>query len=350
MPTPTPELEVPPESVDVAQLGARMESSVQVERMVRQLGRRGSDAILAYRSFQGIVLVDLASGTADVVEPSVDALGYAPEFVIVRSDDVQSIDLDRSDILLRAVGQTIAIDPADLDVRLIADDTSLIVTDTKSSGMYWVPGRDLQGQAAEVLTLSGGQVSWFRAPHAIQLIVEDGLGLLAVSKRGEGETLIADGGEFVPLFEHPVIDGNAAGALLRICDDTSCRFEITHNEIDGETSWRVPDDFVSQGDRFLLSPDAQAILRYTEHGFAEIYENRDQSVSWVTGASMHHASWGPDSSFVAWIDLLGAPEIRVMFIDERDWLRIDLDDMGLPRPIGTELVVFEQPSDEPESS
>ena len=53
---------------------------------------------------------------------------------------------------------------------------------------------------------------------------------------------------------------------------------------------------------------------------------------------------------MAWIDLLGAPEIRVMFIDERDWLSMDLDDMGLPRPIGTEVVVFEQPSDEPETS
>ena len=346
MPTPTPELEVPAENVDVAQLGARMESSVQVERMVRQLGRRGSEAILAYRSAQGIVLVDLAAGTADIVEPSTQALEYAPQYVVVRTGgDTHTIDLDPTDVLLRAAGQTIAIDPHDLDVRLIAEDASLIVTDTESSAMFWVPGRDLQGQAAEVISLDGGRVEWFRAPHAVQLVVEDGLGLLAVSKAGGGETLLASGGEFVELFGDPVVDANASGALLEVCDGAACRFDVV-----GASEWTVPADFVEQGDRFLLSPDSAALLRYTEHGFAEIYRQPDDSVSWVTGASMHHAAWGPDSSFVAWIDLLGAPEIRVMFIDERDWLRVDLDDMGLPRPIGTELVVFEQPSDEPASS
>lgn len=345
---PTPELEVPAEDVDVAQLGARMGSSVQVERMVRQLGRRGSDALLAYRSAQGIVLVDLAAGTADIVEPTADPAGYAPEFVVVRTDDTHDIDLGPGDVLLRAAGQTVAIDRADLDVRLIADDSSLIVTQTRNDESYWVPGRDLQGQAAEVIGLADGRAEWFRAPHAVQLIVKDGLGLLAVSKAGDGETMIADAGEFVPLFDDPVLDANANAALLRACSATPCVYRVA--EFDAPTTWIVPSDFIGHSDRFVLAPHGEALLRYTEHGFAEIYDNRDQSVSWVTGASMHDAAWGPDSSFVAWIDLLGAPEIRVMFIDERDWLRIDLDDMGLPRPIGTELVVFDQPADEPETS
>ena len=58
---------------------------------------------------------------------------------------------------------------------------------------------------------------------------------------------------------------------------------------------------------------------------------------------MESAAWGPGSAFVAWIDRLGPPELKLMFVDEPDWLSLDLAELGLPRPIGHALVVFESP-------
>lgn len=342
-------LQVPAQDVDVTQLGSRSGATVQVERLVRQLGRRGSDLLLAYRAADGVVVVDLSAGTASLIEPTTDQVLLAPQYSLPRTAvDTYTIDLNPFDVLLRGGGQTFAIDPVTQDVRLIADDASLVTAQTTEGPMYWVPGRDLQGQAAEVIALSDGIAEWFRAPHARQLVIADGLGLLAVAKGPEGGTLIAQAGDFAPISDHRVLDANTNALLEQACDQAEpCRFLV--RDLATDEVWRVPDGFIDTRDRFKLSPDGTAVLRHTPDGFAEIYDADDQNVAWVTGASMHDAAWSPDSSFVTWIDLLGAPELRVMFLDERDWLNINLLDLGVPRPISGELVVFMRPGD-PETS
>lgn len=342
---PTPELQVPAQDVEATQVGSSVGSTVQIERLVRQLGRRGSDLLLAYRAAEGIIIVDLAEGTAELIEPTRDQLPLAPQFVVFRtSGDSYTIDLKPTDVLLRSGGETFAIDPATRHVRLVADDASLIAAQTAEGPMYWVPGRDLQGQAAEVIAMSDGDAEWFRAPHARQLVVSDGLGLIAVAKGPEGGTLIAQAGDFVALSDHRVLDANANAVLEHACDQAEpCRFLV--RDLATDELWRLPDGFVEIRDRFTLSPDGRAVLRHTPDGFAEIYDADDQNVAWVTGASMHAVAWGPDSSFVTWIDLLGAPELRVMFLDDRDWLNINLLGLGVPRPIDEKLVVFARPGE-----
>ena len=342
---PTPGLDRPVEAVNAGQLESRPGSDVQLERLVRQLGRRSTEAVLAYRAAEGIVLVDLSAGTAEVVEPAEGAASI-PEAISVRiRGDVQPVDLSANDTLLRSHGETFAVDRTDLRVRLIARDGSLVVVESRSGSLFWVPGQDLQGSAPEVTSLTGGTTEWFRSPQTVQLVVADGLGLIGLETTPAGGTLIATGAGFEPLSEHRVLDANAGGRLELVCPGVeTCGLQVVST--DGGV-WVVPPGFAELADRFVLAPNARAVLRYTPSGYAEIYDVGTQSVSWVTGASMNDAAWGPDSSFVAWVDVLGAPELRVMFVDERDWLSINLSELGIPRPIDSEVVVFAGPSTGP---
>ena len=348
-PVPTPGLDRPADAVDAGQLGSRRGADVQLERLVRQLGRRSSEAILAYRAAEGIVLVDLSAGTAEVIEPF-EGAASGPEAIAVHiGGDAHPVEFSANDTLLRSNGEVFAIDRTDLRVRLIARDGSLVVAESRSGSLFWVPGQDLQGSAPEVISLTGGTTEWFRSPQTVQLLVADGLGLIGLETTTAGGTLIATAAGFEPLSEHRVLDANAAGRLELVCPGVeTCGLQVVST---GGGVWPVPPGFAELADRFVLAPNARAVLRYTPSGYAEIYDVGTESVSWVTGASMNDAAWGPDSSFVAWVDVLGAPELRVMFLDAPDWLSINLSELGIPRPIDSEVVVFSRPvGDGPGSS
>ena len=196
-----------------------------------------------------------------------------------------------------------------------------------------------------------GERQRFRSPHGTQISVHDGLGMVAVNKGPSSGSWIATAAEPTFLPDVRVITGSAGGVLIEACAPSTdgaatsggCSLSVEVEELStwsGPSGWEVPASFVDFGDRLVLAPDGQALLRYSPDGFAEVFTNSDQSVSWVTGASMRTGVWGPNSSFVAWIDVLDQPEIRLMFTDARDWVTVDLDQLGLPRPSGPELAVF----------
>lgn len=301
----------------------RVVVTVQVERLQRQLVRRDSPAFVAYRSDQGIVVVDLVGGHSAVSD-------LAPGVSAVFADAH----------LLRSGASTYAVDPETLRVSRVAQDSGVVVNDTLDGNVYSVDSGALSSQRAIIEVVAGGDYSFHRMPtggQQIQLV--DGLGVLAVPNSPTGETLIAGVDSFRTLSQNRVLTGSSNALLEQICPtEDQCALSIT--SLEGSERNQVPASFVRFGDQYSLAPDGKALLRYSSEGFAEIHFAGTQSISWVVGVGMHSPAWGPNSDFIAWIDRIGDPTLRVMFLDERDWLTIDLRDLGAPPPSSAELIVF----------
>jgi hypothetical protein len=311
--------------VDASPIGNRGPTTVQVERMQRQLSRRASNPIIAYASADGIVLIDMVAARPWLPELGADATPVAGTPV------------------LRLGPESYAIDPVDLSVNRVGTGSSMVVAETADGNAYFVDSKTLTGQASLVEVVADGVYDFFRMPTGgFQLLAADGLGLLAVPKGGTGETLIAAAEGFVPLSSNRVLAGTNTSLLEQTCvDDSACTLAI-FDLVTGESS-PVPPSFVRFGDRYVLAPNGQGLLRYSPEGFGEVYTTGTDSISWIIGAGMEAPVWGRQSDVIIWIDRIGAPKIKLMFPDERDWLTIDIGDLGAPPPISNDLLVFERP-------
>jgi len=306
----------------------RVKITVQVERLQRQLIRRDSSAVVAYRSDDGVVIINLTAGTSQVADLTTGAT-----------------TIDAGAFLLRSGASTFAIDPASLAVAQVVDDSSLVVTRAEDGNSYFVGAATLGEHSAVVEVVADGELSAHLAPGGYTLRALDGLGLIAVPKSPTGSTLISAADEFVTLSENRVLTANSSAILEQACvNPTACTLEVASRLTD--SAWTVPANFSRLGDQFVLSPAGTSLLRYTSEGFAEVYESESDDVSWVIGAGMQSPAWGPGSNFVTWLDLGGDPKLKVMFLDERDWLTIDLRDLDAPPPTSPELIVF-TPTAEP---
>ena len=302
---------------------ARTVVSVQVDRLQRQLTRRDSAAFVAYRSKNGVVVVDLVRGKSAVTE-------IAPGVTPVYADSH----------LLRSGSATFAIDSETLQATRVAANSSVVVSDTLDGNTYLVDSGALSGQGTIVEVVADGEYGFHRLPlGGLQILPVDGLGILAVPKSPTGETLIAGAEDFASLSDNRVLTGTSAALLEQACPtEEQCELVITRLE-SGEQN-TVPASFVRFGDQYSLAPNGEALLRYSPEGFAEVYVAGTESILWVVGAGMRAPAWGPNSDFIAWIDRIGDPTLKIMFPDERDWLTIDLRDLGAPPPASPELIVF----------
>jgi hypothetical protein len=301
----------------------RVAVTVQVERLQRQLIRRDSAAFVAYRSDQGIVVVDLVGGQSAITD-------LAPGLSAVFADAH----------LLRSGASTYAVDPETLRVSRVAQDSSVVVNATLDGNVYLIDSAALSSQGTIVEVVADGVYSFHRLPTGgLQIQLVDGLGVLAVPKSPTGETLIAGVDSFTTLSQNRVLTGSSNAVLEQICPiEDQCELWIT--SLEGGEQHQVPASFVRFGDQYSLAPDGKALLRYSPEGFAEVHFAGTQSITWVVGVGMHSPAWGPNSDFITWIDRIGDPALRVMFLDERDWLTIDLRDLGAPPPSSAELIVF----------
>lgn len=302
-------------------------NDIQVGRLARQLQRRQIDIALAYRSDEGVALVDLRGGTTQVLD-----LGEA------------TTSVDPSLALLRSGTDTFGIDPETFAAVQVVDDSSIVVTSAALESTFYVGADGLRSQAplVEVLTAEG-ESSGYLTPAGHQLIALEGLGLIAVPKGPTGGTLIAGLDGFEPLSDHRVLTANPVAMLEQVCE-TPIQCSLVVTGLDGDLRWEVPSDFSTIGDTYRLAPDGMALLRITPTGYAE-FVSSDHSVLWVIGAGMDSPVWGPDSTFIAWLDFIGEPTLKVMFVDEPDWLTIDIADLGGSRPVGHDLMLLPLPLD-----
>jgi len=297
--------------------------SVQVERLQRQLDRRDSTAFVAYRSAEGVMVIDLVTGMSVIteLEPGVTAIYSDPH-------------------LLRSGASTFAVNTDTLEVSRVADNSSVVVSDTLDGHTYLVDSGSLSGQAALVEVVADGEYGFHRLPSGgLQIQPVDGLGILAVPNSPAGETLIAGVDTFLSLRENRVLTGTSNALLEQVCSTEDQCALVVANLASGEQH-AVPSSFVRFGDQYSLAPNGHALLRYSQAGFAEVYVTGTESILWVVGTGMHAPAWGPNSDFIAWIDRIGDPKLKFMFPDERDWLTIDLRDLGAPPPASPELIVF----------
>ena len=297
--------------------------SVQVERLQRQLDRRDSAAFVAYRSAEGVVVIDLVTGMSVITE-------LEPGVTAIYSDAH----------LLRSGASTFAVKTDTLEVSRVADNSSVVVSDTLDGHTYLVDSGSLSGQAALVEVVADGEYGFHRLPSGgLQIQPVDGLGILAVPNSPAGETLIAGVDTFLSLRENRVLTGTSNALLEQVCSTEDQCALVVANLASGEQH-AVPSSFVRFGDQYSLAPNGHALLRYSQAGFAEVYVTGTESILWVVGTGMHAPAWGPNSDFIAWIDRIGDPKLKFMFPDERDWLTIDLRDLGAPPPASPELIVF----------
>ncbi len=151
---------------------ARTVVSVQVERLQRQFDRRDSAAFVAYRSAEGVVVVDLGSGMSVIteLEPGVTAIYSDPH-------------------LLRSGASTFAVNTDTLEVSRVAENSGVVVSDTLDGHTYLVDSGSLSGQAALVEVVADGEYGFHRLPSGgLQIQPVDGLGILAVPNSPAGET------------------------------------------------------------------------------------------------------------------------------------------------------------------
>lgn len=298
-------------------------NNVQVDRMKRQLDRRGSAPTIAYRSAEGIAFVHLSRGVAEVA-------------AVLDQGQVQA-----GHAILRSGGESFAIDQTTLVPVRVASGSSIVVADTADGSTYFVDASGLAGTAPDVETSTDGEnLETIQAPLGHQLIAFDGLGLAAIAKGPSGGTELAGPDGFVPLSSHRVLAATATSVLEQVCESPLvCKLSVA--TIGGPERWDVPASFGRLGDTYYLAPDGGSLLRVTPEGFGEAFVAETNSIAWIIGQGMKTPKWGAQSSYIAWLDLVGEPNLKLMFVDERDWLSIDLSALDAPLPIGPEFVIFE---------
>jgi len=336
-----PAEDVEPTQLGTTLLGADSGPNVRIERLQRQMVARDSNAVLGYRTNAGLALIDARAGTA-IVAP-ITTEGANDPFIANRT------------VLFRSGPETFAIDPLSLRVTLLADDSSIIVPATATPS-----GTDLVVTVAgEELRTPEPLVTWrwdvpdaatgeYRTPVNHLLVPAEGIGLLAVADDPRGNTQVAGSVSFEPFSDGLVRDAHRGGWIEEICSGEpltapgqgGCLLRMV--QADGGVAAQPPVVFAQPGDAFLLSPDATSVLRYSTAGDADIFISEESATTRVTGAGLSAAAWDSNSEFVAWLDLLGPPELRLVYPEDRFWLTVDLADLGLPRPISPEIVVFAQ--------
>ena len=243
--------------------------------------------------------------------------------------------------LLRASdGRVYAVDNEDLDLVHIVATDHLAAIGGPSTVVFATASDSSNVSIVEVVDDVPRWRSW-TAPRGAELGPVDGLGMVAY-QTGVGSWLATQGG-FELLTPAEIVAASESAWLERICETDPCGLELV-SRADGDRH-RLPDSFVHPDDTWSVSPDGDHVVRVTPDGYAELYTVSLPGVSWVTGEGMVAPAWAPDSSFIAWIDLVEEdPRLKVMRPDRRDWVVVDLGVLGASAPTDPQLLVIPQPA------
>ena len=274
-------VEVMPEDEPVADSDALIVSptgryaSADLVQLQAELDRRGISPRAAYESGSGVVILDLLAGDASV-HVVADRLASAPA----------------GSPVLRSAPASFSINVRTLEITQVANDASLVVTDTLDGNTYFVDAKALSGQASLVEVVADGAYGFHRLPgDGFELLAVDGLGLLAVPTSRTGATLLAGAESFEAFRPNRVVTGSSQAVLEEVCvDDLPCGLVVTN--LAAESQAPVPSSFVRFGDRFSLSPDGRSLVRVTPEGFAEVFATETSTVESVADAGMQVSGLG----------------------------------------------------------
>lgn len=243
--------------------------------------------------------------------------------------------------LLRASdGRIYAIDGNDLELVHIVATDHLAAVGGPSTVVFATESSSLNVSIVEVVD---DVPRWTRVttPAGAELRPIDGLGMVAYDPAVGTLLATLDGFELLTTAE--IVAASPAAWLERSCVDDACVLDLVSRA--DQARHRLPDSFVHPDDTWSVSPDGDNVLRIELDGYAELYTASLPGVSWVTGEGMVAPAWAPDSSFIAWIDLVQEdPRLKVMRPDRRDWVVVDLGVLGAAAPSDPELLVIPQPA------
>lgn len=296
----------------------------QAERISRRLVAEESPNYVAYNSEVGIVLIDLVSSQAWILE--------RPRQLWVPSE---------GEPILRSGASSFSFVPEDGRVRLAGIDSTLVVSQSHDGATYVVDAATLNGEATLIEVIDNGNYSFHRSPnggHQLQII--DGVGVLAVPNVDGAPTLLSDTEGFVELTSGLVVTGSAGGIVEQACDEER-RCSLVVTDVLGQDAPRaVPAGFDRLGHGYTLSPNGDFLLRNGPGGYGEILFLDSGAIGWVTGAGMQAPAFSADSKFVAWLNVIGEPTLNLSFTSPRTLMSVNLADFGVPRPSSPDLVVF----------
>lgn len=317
-PTPLPEPTPIPEPTPLNFFEAREADTVRA-----QLATAAAGFSIVYLSEDGVGQLRLDTGDAPPLRAEVTNLWRFAGGQLLRASD----------------GRVYAIDDNDLELVHIVATDHLAAVGGPSTVVFATSSESSNVSIVEVVDDVPRWRSW-TAPRGAELRPVDGLGMIALQP-GVGSWLATLGG-FELLTAAEIVAASEAAWLEQACVDDACTLELV-SRTDGSRHL-LPESFVDPADTWSVSPDGDNVLRVTLEGYAELYTASLPGVSWVTGEGMVAPAWAPDSSFVAWIDLVEEdPRLKVMRPDRRDWVVVDLGVLGASAPSDSQLLVIPQP-------
>lgn len=295
---------------------------------------------------------------ADTVRAQLATAAAGFSIVYVSEDGVGQLRLDTGDApplraevtnlwrfaggqLLRASdGRIYAIDGNDLELVHIVATDHLAAVGGPSTVVF---ATDAVSPNVSIVEVVDEVPRWtsVTVPVGSELRPIDGLGMVAYDPTQGTQLATLDG--FEPLTTAEIVAASESAWLERSCVDDACVLDLVSRA--DQSRHRLPDSFVQSGDTWSVSPDGDNVLRVALDGYAELYTASLPGVSWVTGEGMVAPAWAPDSSFIAWIDVVEeSPRLKVMRPDRRDWVVVDLGVLGAAAPSDPELLVIPQPA------
>ncbi|MEM7287085.1 MAG: hypothetical protein AAF480_12095 [Actinomycetota bacterium] len=317
-PTPVPDPTPTPEPTPLNFFEAREADTARA-----QLATAAAGFSIVYLSEDGVGQLRLDTGEAPPLRAEVTNLWRFAGGQLLRSTD----------------GRVYAIDGNDLELVHIVATDHLAAVGGPSTVVF---ATDAGSTNVSIVEVVDDVPTWTRvsSPIGTELRPVDGLGMIAFHP-DEGSWLATLDG-FELLTEGEIVAASSAAWLERSCADT-CVLDLV-SRLDG-TRHRLPDSFVDPDDSWSVAPDGDNVLRVTLAGYAELYTASLPGVSFVTGEGMVAPAWAPDSSFIAWIDLVQPdPRLKVMRPDRRDWVVVDLGVLGASAPSDPQLLVIPQPA------
>jgi len=310
---PTPEVEPEPEVEAAASRATGASIDAGIRMLQGHLERSEQDATIMYRSGDAVTFVDLRSGDVQVADMGGIGSGDLSQARLLQSgDDTIVVDPD-------ARGAQIA--PGSID-QIILNSSTGIATVLDEDGTFVVLGAD--GPPVEHRLPEGAEVLAV-ADYAFIVITEDG-----------ASKLVTPGG-FEHLSDHRVLTATPSAHVELRCENfLECVLAIVHEDREAI----LPPSFSQIGDRYLLSPDGAALVRWDTSGRGEIHVPED-SYTTILGSGVEHPVWSADSSFVSWLDLeTEPPRLKTLLYERREWMLWDVATMGAPEPSGSELLIW----------
>ena len=280
---------------------------------------------VAFAAGDQVVIVDPVGPDATIIDVALERpeLSYDEPFVLIADDR-----------------RTLAVHPSFPDELLVLASNYRLVP-TAAPGRF-VFRRSATGERlGEVFLGSAADGSFGRRleiPLGTREIVVPGLGLLLVGP--DGTTVRAGFADFEPVSDSPVLTATPSHRVeIRCSGGLDCTTVLvdsrlgTEIEVPGRIAQHWTSPSVSPDGRWIVAGGPDGVVRYDTTSWG--------AVPLVGGPIVSGPAWTTDASAVAVIDgVEGSSTLRLLPVDGRPPVVVDLASLGVGAPIRSNLIAF----------